>query len=309
MGNHIPVLLQETIDALNVKPNGVYVDCTLGRAGHSSLLLSRLGAEGHLYCFDLDEEAIEESAPKLAAVSKNFTIFHSSFADIKARLEEAGVSKVDGIMADLGVSSPQFDEASRGFSYQEDARLDMRMDQSQPLSAYEVVNQYSEKRLEEIFFAYGEDHDSRAVARAIVRRREQKPIETTFELVDVIKSAKSKKKLEKKGHPAKQIFQAIRIEVNGEEDSLTKLLDDAPGLLNPGGRLAVITFMSLDDRLVKHRFQALSVPVVDRHAISLPGEEEMPYRIITKKPILPSEEELERNRRAASAKLRVLEKK
>lgn len=308
MGNHYPVMLNEAVDALQVKPDGVYVDCTLGRAGHSSLILSKAKL-GHLYSFDLDEEAMKESKAKLEEVGDNFTLIRSNFAYLKDRLAELGVTEVDGILADLGVSSPQFDEGSRGFSYKEDARLDMRMDQSQALSAYEVVNTYSEESLTKIFFEYGEEKDSKRIARNIVKARAKKPIVTTFELVDIIKASKSEKDLRKKGHPAKQVFQALRMEVNGEEDALKALLQDGPTLLRSGGRLAIITFMSTDDRLVKKAFQELTIPKVDRHTISLPGEEELPYVLPNRKPILPSEKELMENRRSASAKLRVLEKR
>lgn len=308
MGSHYPVLLHEAVEALNVKEDGVYVDCTLGRAGHSSLILSK-ARKGHLYSFDLDEEAMKESEEKLEAVGGYFTLIRSNFAFLKERLEELGVTSVDGILADLGVSSPQFDDSSRGFSYREDARLDMRMDQTQALSAYEVVNSYGEKELLRIFYDYGEDPDSKRIAKNIVSAREKKPIETTFELVDLIKRSKSAKELAKKGHPAKQIFQAIRMEVNGEEEALKALLRDGPSLLRSGGRMAIITFMSTDDRLVKKAFQELAIPKVDRHEITLPGEEEMPYSLPFKKPILPSKKELEENRRSASAKLRVLERK
>ena len=308
MGSHYPVLLQEAVDALNIQENGVYVDCTLGRAGHSSLILSKLKS-GHLDCFDLDEEALKEGERKLREVGDRFTLIHANFGSLKETLAGLGVGEVDGILADLGVSSPQFDEAERGFSYKEDAPLDMRMDQSQSFSAATLVNTYSEKELCRVFYEYGEDPSSRKVARNIVEARKAKPIETTSELVEIIKRSKSEKELRKKGHPAKQIFQAIRIEVNGEEDALKALLRDGPSLLKKKGRLAIITFMSLDDRLVKHAFQRLSIAEVSRHEISLPGEEEMPYRILTPKPILPSEKELLENHRSASAKLRALEKK
>ena len=308
MGNHYPVMLNEAVDALRVKPDGVYVDCTLGRAGHSSSILSK-AKRGHLYSFDLDEEAMKESMAKLEGIGKNFTLIRSNFAYLKARLAELGITEVDGILADLGVSSPQFDEGSRGFSYKEDARLDMRMDQSQALSAYEVVNSYSEEQLTKIFFEYGEEKDSKRIARNIVKERAKKKIVTTFDLVDIIKASKSEKDLRKKGHPAKQVFQAVRMEVNGEEDALKALLQDGPSLLRSGGRLAIITFMSTDDRLVKKAFQELAVPKVDRHAISLLEEEKLPYVLPFRKPILPSEKELLENRRSLSAKLRVLEKR
>ncbi len=308
MGSHYPVLLHEALQSLNVKEDGVYVDCTLGRAGHSSLILSK-AKKGHLYCFDLDAEAMKESEQKLRQIGDNFTLIHANFCNLKEELASRGVTAVDGILADLGVSSPQFDEGERGFSYKEDAPLDMRMDQSQALTAASVVNTYPEEKLIKLFYEYGEDPDSKRIAKNICLKRKQKPIETTFELVDIIKASKSEKELRKKGHPAKQIFQAIRIEVNGEEDALQALLKDGPALLKPNGRLAIITFMSLDDRLVKHSFAGYTKAVVDRHQISLPGQEEMPYRLLSPKPILPSQTELAENRRSQSAKLRVLEKK
>lgn len=309
MGSHYPVMLQEAVDALDVVPGGVYVDCTLGRGGHSSLILEKLQGKGRLYCFDLDEEAMKESRQRLLQAGDNFTLIHGNFAFLKQRMQEEGVGEVDGILADLGVSSPQFDEAERGFSYKEDAPLDMRMDQTQAYSAFELVNQTPEKELAEIFYQYGEDPYSGKIARSIALERKKKAIRTTGELVEIIKRSKPEKELRKKGHPAKQIFQAIRIAVNGEEDALKTLLRDGPDLLRHGGRLAIITFMSLDDRLVKREFQRRAIAKVDRHQISLPGEEEMPYRILTPKPILPSQKELEENHRSASAKLRVLERK
>ena len=298
MGSHYPVMLQEAVAALDVVPGGVYVDCTLGRGGHSSLILEKLQGKGRLYCFDLDEEAMKESRQRLLQAGDNFTLIHGNFAFLKQR-----------ILADLGVSSPQFDEAERGFSYKEDAPLDMRMDQTQAYSAFELVNQTPEKELAEIFYQYGEDPYSGKIARSIALERKKKAIRTTGELVEIIKRSKPEKELRKKGHPAKQIFQAIRIAVNGEEDALKTLLRDGPDLLRHGGRLAILTFMSLDDRLVKREFQRRAIAKVDRHQISLPGEEEMPYRILTPKPIQPSQKELEENHRSASAKLRVLERK
>lgn len=309
MGIHIPVLLNECIDSLNIKKDGIYVDCTLGRAGHSSEILKRI-PEGHLYCFDQDEEAIKESKARLEAIGFNFTIIKSNFAYIEEELAKLGVTKVDGILADLGVSSPQLDEAYRGFSYNADAPLDMRMDLDNPLTAKIVVNTYSLNDLTRVIRVYGEDFDAYSIAKSIVKRREQKPLETTFDLVDAIKAGKSRKSLRLKGHPAKQTFQAIRIEVNHEEEALNQMLEKAPGLLKKGGRLAIITFMSLDDRVVKEAFHRLSVIEGDRHGMLL-RPEEVPtpdYHLFNKKPILPSEEELERNHRAASAKLRVLER-
>jgi 16S rRNA (cytosine1402-N4)-methyltransferase len=307
MGNHYPVMLDEAISMLDVKEDGIYVDCTLGRAGHSGAILSRC-KKGHLYCFDLDETALSESKSKLEAAGNNFTLIHSSFACLKEKLSEMGVSKVDGVLADLGVSSPQFDDSSRGFSYKEEARLDMRMDKSQALSAYEVVNDYDLSSLTRLLYEYGEERDARAIASNIVKARQNKKIVSTLDLVDIVKKSKSAKELAKKGHPAKQTFQAIRMEVNGEEDALKALLAEAPLLLNKGGRLAIITFMSIDDRLVKRRFHELSFIEADRHAPLDGPNEEPDYRLLTKKPIVPSEKELAENRRSASAKLRAIER-
>ena len=307
MGEHVPVLFGEAIESLAVKDGGTYVDLTLGRGGHSSKILSLI-PHGHLYCFDMDETAIEEARPRLEAVGGNFTLIHSRFDALADRLGEYGVTQVDGILADLGVSSPQFDDASRGFSYRFDAPLDMRMDLSAPLSAKDVVNSYSFEELLRVLFDYGEDKDSYRIAKAIVKSREKKEIATTFDLVDIVKSAKSAKSLSAKGHPAKQTFQALRIEVNGEEKSLEKMLSLAPYLLKGEGRLSIITFMSLDDRKVKQAFRALSVvegsregPLVRPEDIVKPA-----YRLLGKKPITPSQKELEENPRSASAKLRTL---
>ena len=306
MGAHYPVMKEESISLLSPQDGKTYVDCTLGRAGHASELLRAI-PHGRLIAFDLDEEAIGESRKKLSQIGDNFTLIHSSFANIAEELSHLGISKVDGIFADLGVSSPQFDDPSRGFSYRFDSRLDMRMDETSSLSAYEVVNRYKEEELARIIFEYGEDRDARRIARQIARRRETKPIETTFELVEAIKAAKTAKELSKKGHPAKQTFQAIRIEVNQEEEALKRLLEVGPNLLNEDGRMAIIAFMSLDDRLVKRRFHSLCVEEGSRHDIRLPERKE--FALLTKKPILPSDKELLENPRSASAKLRGIRKK
>lgn len=309
MATHIPVLLNETISLLNLKEGGIYVDLTLGRAGHSKEILKAI-PKGHLYCFDQDEEAIVEGGEELKKVGNNFTIVKSNFADVKSALNALNVFEVDGILADLGVSSPQLDEAYRGFSYQLEAPLDMRMDLSSPLTAEKVVNSYSLQDLSRVISEYGEDRDAYRIAKEIVRQREISPLKTTFDLVSCIKKAKGPKTLSKKGHPAKQTFQAIRMEVNGEMDALKRMLEDAPYLLKSGGRLAIITFMSLDDRAVKNRFKELGVKVGSREIISLPGEEKEPeFKILTKHPIVPSEEELKENHRSASSKLRGLERK
>lgn len=310
MSAHYSVLLSETIDILSIKEDGVYVDLTLGRGGTSGAILKKT-PKGHLYCFDLDQEAIDESKERLSEIGDNFTIIHSNFADFVSKLKEMGVDQVDGITADLGVSSPQFDEGDRGFSYKKDAILDMRMDQSQSKSAKTIVNTYSFEELANIFRLYGEDKDAGRVASLIVKERMKKPIETTGELVEIIKRAKPMKSLSKKGHPAKQIFQALRIETNGELDNLKKLLNDFPGILKKGGRIAIITFHSLEDRLVKNSFHSLTRVEGTRNGPNLlPNEiEEAPFVDLTKKAILPSEMELTENNRSHSAKLRAIEKK
>ena len=304
---HIPVLLKETVDGLNIRPNKIYVDCTLGRGGHSSEVLRRL-KNGHLYCFDQDEQAIKESRERLEQISNDFTLINDNFVHIKERLNELGVSKVDGIMFDLGVSSSQFDESDRGFSYRYDARLDMRMNQKNSLSAYEVVNNYSLQDLTRVIREYGEDPYAYQIAKAIVKKREEKPIETTFELVDVIKSVLPAKVLNKPGHPAKQTFQALRIEVNNELGVLKDALKDASELLSSGGRMAVITFNSLEDRIVKQFFNSLT----KQEATSryLPQVDvQLDFILINKKVIVASDEELEKNNRAKPAKLRIIERK
>lgn len=305
---HISVLLNESIEMLQIKDDGIYVDCTLGRGGHSSEILKRLKS-GHLYAFDCDQNAIDESLPRLQAISNRFTCIHSPFENLKCKLAEYGVTQVDGIFMDLGVSSPQFDDGARGFSYRSDARLDMRMDQSQELDAYMVVNTYGKEDLIRILKRYGEEPFAVKIADRIVKSREIKPIETTFELVDVIKSALPAAVLRKKGHPAKQTFQAIRIEVNHELDQLETVLKDGLTLLKPHGRMAVITFHSLEDRIVKDIFKEVAVPKkVDKRLPQI-GIENLEYQLVNRKPVLASSKELEMNNRAHSAKLRGIEKK
>ncbi|MEG0823537.1 MAG: 16S rRNA (cytosine(1402)-N(4))-methyltransferase RsmH [Erysipelotrichaceae bacterium] len=306
---HYSVLLEESIDALNVKKDGIYVDGTLGRAGHSSVLL-KLIPNGHLYSVDRDIAAINESKARLDKVGSNYTLIHSNFGNLKNALKELGVNEIDGLILDLGVSSPQLDEAQRGFSYRFDAPLDMRMDQSSPLSAYDVVNDYSFENLMFMMKNYGEENYAKQIARKIEKYRETKKIETTFELVEIIKSALPSKVLNTKGHPAKKVFQAIRIEVNNELDELKQVLIDALSILKVGGRISVISFQSLEDRIVKETFnQYGKAKAVDKRIPMLPGtNEEPPYKIISRKPILPSEEELEENNRSHSAKLRVIER-
>ena len=309
MTKHIPVLLNETIEGLNVKPDGIYVDLTLGRGGHSKEVLKRL-TTGRLIAFDKDESAIEESKQNLADFSEKFTGIHDDFRNFRKDLDELKIGKIDGIMADLGVSSPQFDDVSRGFSYKDDARLDMRMDRRQKFSAYELVNTYSLNDLTRVFREYGEDKFSYQIAKKIVEIRAKNPIETTSQLVDVIKSCKPQKELMKKGHPAKQIFQAIRIEVNDELGALKVALHDALTSLKVGGRACFITFHSLEDRMVKNAFNEVSKVEGTRHNVfALPTEKDLPdFKLVNNKVIIATDSELENNPRSKSAKLRIIER-
>ena len=309
MMKHYSVLLQESIDNLAIHSDGIYVDGTLGRGGHSAEILARI-PQGHLYAFDRDASAIEESRERLAQIGNNVTLIHSNFSNLNRELTARGVTGIDGMVLDLGVSSPQFDEAQRGFSYRFDAPLDMRMDQSQKLSAYQVVNEWEYQELVRIFFQFGEESFAKQIARKIEKAREVKPIETTFALVDVIKSALPAKVLNKKGHPAKKVFQAIRIAVNDELGELQLVLRDALELLHVGGRLCVISFQSLEDRIVKDTFSSCSKPKqYDKRIPILPQDmEAAPYRLLNKKPITATEEELRENMRSHSAKLRCIER-
>ena len=308
MGKHIPVLLNETITGLNIKPDGIYVDLTLGRGGHSGEILKKL-QKGHLYGVDQDEVAIEESRKYLETISNNFTLIHKNFSHLDEILEENQIEYADGILMDLGVSSPQFDEGDRGFSYREDARLDMRMDQRNPLTAYDIVNSYSLDEIFRILRDYGEEKFAYSIAKNIVKARESKPIETTFQLVEIIKRSKPMKELAKAGHPAKQSFQALRIAVNDELNVLTIALTKALKALRPhGGRLAVITFHSLEDRIVKNIFKDAAVSEGNRYDIPV-QQVEKEYQLITRKPIVADELELEQNHRSVSAKLRIIERK
>lgn len=309
MSKHYSVLLQESIEGLHLKHDGIYVDGTLGRGGHSCEILKHI-PDGHLYAFDRDASAIDESTPRLLQVADNFTCIHSPFSHLKEELHARNIMTIDGLMLDLGVSSPQFDEAQRGFSYRFDAALDMRMDQSQELSAYEVVNTWSYQELVKIFYAYGEESFAKQIARKIEQERTRKPIATTFELVDVIKASLPAKVLNKKGHPAKKVFQAIRIAVNDELRELEEVLKDALEMLAPNGRICVISFQSLEDRIVKDTFAKNSRPKqYDKRIPILPEDmEEAPFKLINKKPILAGEEELLENNRSHSAKLRIIER-
>ncbi len=309
MFEHTTVLLHETVDGLNIKPDGIYVDCTMGGAGHSALILSKLSKEGRLFAFDQDDVAIENAKEKLAAYEGQLVIVKSNFRYLQEELNKRGIEKVDGVLYDLGVSSPQLDTPERGFSYHHDAPLDMRMDQQADLSAYDVINSWSFEELVKIFFKYGEEKFSKQIARKIEAAREIKPISTTGELVELIKEGIPAPARRKGGHPAKRIFQAIRIAVNDElgvfEDSLNQAID----LLNPGGRISVITFHSLEDRICKVIFKKGSeTPDLPKGLPIIPDEYKPELKLITRKPIVPSEEELEHNNRARSAKLRVAEK-
>ena len=307
MEEHIPVLLNEVIDGLNIKPSGIYVDLTVGRVGHSSKILEKL-TTGRLIAVDQDEEAIVASTARLKSVGNNFVVVRSNFSNLENILADLGVSHVDGILMDLGVSSPQFDKGERGFSYKEGARLDMRMDQRQDLTAYQIVNTYSLQDLTKILQEYGEEKYSYSIAKNIIKAREISPIETTTQLVEIIKKSKPMKELKKVGHPAKQVFQALRIAVNDELNVLTKTLKVALTHLAPGGRLAVITFHSGEDRIVKNIFKEAAVDIGNR--IDGPNTaKEKEFDLINHKPITASSDELERNHRSASAKLRIIARK
>ena len=305
---HKPVLLGPCIEALRIHPDGIYVDGTLGRAGHSREIAQRL-TTGRLICIDRDQAAIEAARERLAPWLDRVTLVRSNFSELGDVLRQAGVSGADGMLFDLGVSSPQLDDASRGFSYMQDAPLDMRMDTSAPLSAYEVVNTWSQEELRRILFEYGEERYAPAIARAIVRAREAAPVETTLELVEIIKSAMPPAALREKQHPAKRSFQAIRIAVNGELDALPPMLDAAVNGLNPGGRLAVITFHSLEDRIVKRALaeMARGCTCPPEFPVCVCGRRPR-VRLVNRKPVTADEAELADNPRARSAKLRVAEK-
>lgn len=308
MFNHITVLLNEAIEGLNIKPDGIYVDCTLGGAGHSCEILKRL-TTGHLYCFDQDDVAIEAARHRLEEVGDQFTIIRSNFKNIKNELHERGVRQVDGILFDLGVSSPQFDDGERGFSYNADARLDMRMDTSASLDAHKIVNHWSYEQLVEIFYKYADEKFAKQIARGIERQRQDKPIDTTFELVDIIKQAIPAYARRKGGHPAKRTFQALRIAVNDELNVFDIALKDSLELLNVGGRIAVITFHSLEDKICKYTFNDVSkLKDVPKGLPVIPEDMQPRFRLVNKKPVVAGNEELNANHRAHSAKLRVIER-
>lgn len=305
---HQPVLLRQCIEALNIKPDGIYVDGTLGRAGHSREIAARL-TTGRLICIDRDQAALDAAPGRLAGLMDRVTLMHGNFGDLAEILDRLSIEKVDGMLFDLGVSSPQLDDASRGFSYMQDAPLDMRMDQSSALNACEVVNQWPEEELKRILWRYGEERYAPAIARAIVQRRADKPVETTLELVDVIKGAMPPAALREKQHPAKRSFQAIRIAVNDELGAVERMVSSAVPRLNPGGRLAIISFHSLEDRIVKTGLAefAKGCTCPPDFPVCVCGKKPQ-IRLTPRKPIVADEKELEENPRARSAKLRVAEK-
>ncbi|KOY76409.1 Ribosomal RNA small subunit methyltransferase H [Apilactobacillus kunkeei] len=308
--HHETVLLKEAVDGLNIKPDGVYIDCTLGGGGHSARILSQL-TSGHLYSFDQDEVAIEYNKTNLKQYidEDKVTFVRSNFRYIQEEMNKLGIQSVDGILYDLGVSSPQFDDASRGFSYQHDARLDMRMDQRNPLDAWKIVNEWPYEKLVKIFFRYGEEKFSKQVARAIERNRENHSIDTTEQLVDVIKEGIPAAARRHGGHPAKKVFQALRIAVNDELGALEESLEKAIDLIDVNGRVSVITFQSLEDRLVKTMFkEKTTIEDLPSGLPIIPDDMKPDYKLINRKPILPSDDELRDNHRSHSAKLRVIER-
>lgn len=305
--HHISVLLWECIENLNIKPDGIYVDGTMGGGGHSLEIAKKL-TTGRLIAIDQDLNAHKAAKERLKEHLDKVTFIHDNFSNIATILDNLGIDAIDGMLMDIGVSSHQLDEAERGFSYQHDAPLDMRMDATKPFSAYEVVNGYDEDEINRIIFTYGEDRWAKRIAQFIVNERKQKPIETTLELVDVIKKAVPKGARKDGPHPAKRTFQAIRIEVNGELDVLKKAIDDVSDKLNDGGRLCIITFHSLEDRIVKEAFRKQENPCVCPPQFPIcVCKLKQTGKVITRKPIVASDEELEVNHRSRSAKLRVLE--
>lgn len=309
MFKHTTVLLEEAVEGLNIRPNGIYVDCTLGGGGHSEKIVSQLNEDGQLIAFDQDETAIQYAREKLSKYANKLTIIKSNFKHIEEQLHKIGITKVDGILYDLGVSSPQLDTPDRGFSYHQNAPLDMRMDLQGDISAFEIVNEWAYEDLVRIFFKYGEEKFSKQIARKIEATRLKAPIETTEQLVDVIKEAIPAPARRKGGHPAKRVFQAIRIAVNDELGVFETSLKKAIKLLHPGGRISVITFHSLEDRICKSVFKEASEgPPLPPGLPMIPEGYEPLIKLINRKPIIPTEEEIELNHRSRSAKLRIAEK-
>ena len=304
---HVSVLLNECIDNLNIRPEGTYLDGTLGLGGHSYEIAKRLST-GRLICIDRDENAIAYSRERLREFADKVTFVHANFSEAAEILDNLGINSVDGMLFDLGVSSPQLDDADRGFSYMQDAPLDMRMNQSSSLTAYDIINGYGENEIAKILFEFGEERFSRRIAQEIVKARNQKPVETTLELVDIIRSAMPAAALREKQHPAKRSFQAIRIAVNDELGEISKMMDTAPDALSSGGRLCVISFHSLEDRIIKNKIASRENGCIcPREAPICTCGFVRTLRSVSRKPILPSDEEIENNPRSRSAKLRVAE--
>ena len=307
---HVSVLLHETVDGLNVKPDGIYVDATLGGGGHAYEVCTKLGEQGRLIGIDQDADAIKAAGKRLEGFGEKVTIIRSNYCDMKPLLHEIGIDKVDGITVDLGVSSYQLDNAERGFTYREDVPLDMRMDQRQTKTARDIVNEYSEMELYHMIRNYGEDKFAKNIAKHIVAARQEAPVETTGQLIEIIKAAIPKKVRATGGHPAKKTFQAIRIELNHELDVLKNNLEDMIDILDDEGRIAIITFHSLEDRIVKNIFRTCERPCIcpPEFPVCVCGRESK-GKVITRKPIVPGREELEENSRSKSAKLRVFERR
>ena len=306
---HVPIMPAQTLELLAPQRGGVFVDCTLGGGGHAELVLSALPETGRLIGIDRDDDALRAASARLSGFGGRFQAVKGNFFQIKSLLQELGIDKLDGVMADLGVSSYQLDNPERGFSYHVDAPLDMRMDQKAPLSAYDVVNGYDERRLAEIIRNYGEEKWASRIASVIIRERAKKPLTSTFELVDIIRAAIPAAARREGGHPAKRTFQAIRVEVNGELDGLEQAVEDMVSCLKPGGRAAVLTFQSLEDRIVKRTFQRLQNPCIcPKDAPVCVCGRKPSVKILTRKPLTADEEELQANSRAKSAKLRGVEK-
>lgn len=309
MFEHYSVLKQQTIEGLNIRPDGIYADCTLGGAGHSYEIASRLGDNGLLIGFDQDEDALAAADERLRPFGNKVKLVHANFRQLQTKLNELDIKEVDGILFDLGVSSPQLDRGERGFSYQHDAPLDMRMNRQDPLTAHEIVNEWPYARLVSIFFKYGEEKFSKQIARKIEETRERRPIETTHELAELIKEAIPAAARRTGGHPAKRIFQALRIAVNDELDVFADALNQAAETIKVGGRIAVITFHSLEDRIAKQAFKKWSSNLpVPRNLPIVPTDHMAPFKLVERKAIVADEQELSENRRSRSAKLRVAEK-
>nr|WP_269136075.1 16S rRNA (cytosine(1402)-N(4))-methyltransferase RsmH [Sporosarcina cyprini] len=307
--NHVTVLLHEAVEGLHIREDGIYVDCTLGGAGHSLEIVKRLSPKGRLICFDQDTTAIEAAKVTLKDYLDRVTFIRSNFRYLKQELEGIGVTEVDGVLYDLGVSSPQLDTPERGFSYNHEAQLDMRMDMDADLTAYDVVNEWPFEELVRIFYRYGEEKFAKNIARKIEEARSKQPIQTTSDLVELIKAGIPAAARRTGGHPAKRVFQAIRIAVNDELGAAEDSISDAIGLLRKGGRICVITFHSLEDRLCKTIFkEASSLPELPPNLPVIPEGMEPILKLVSRKPILPSEEEIEENKRSRSAKLRIAEK-